>query len=227
MATFPRPRFFPAGFLDSVTPLIRSACEVSSHSAAAIGSVCTRHRQAVPKRLSTSRPVTRCAAAASADGLDPWPSSLNISKLFGANEMVRAHEVTMEVRDHELDQFGVVSNAMYANYCQQGRHELLREMGMSVSSIVKEKRALALSNLSLSFIAPLRSGDRFVVTTRVVGSTAARVYIEHENLLLPQRELVAQSRVTVVVLDSNYHPTRIPAEFKGKLNLLIRSEGKS
>ncbi|XP_057786437.1 acyl-acyl carrier protein thioesterase TE3, chloroplastic-like [Salvia miltiorrhiza] len=123
----------------------------------------------------------------------------------GAKGMIGFHEMELQVREHELNRFGVVNNAVYANYCELGMYHISYMVGLNDDHIV-----LALSEASYKYIAPLRKKDKFLLKGRMYDYSATRMYFEYFILKLPNHEPILESKATGVVLDKNLRPVRIP-----------------
>ncbi|GAQ84130.1 hypothetical protein KFL_001770150 [Klebsormidium nitens] len=138
---------------------------------------------------------------------------------LGEPYMSNPFEIELAVRDSELDAFGVVNNAIFSVYIEHGRHELLRDMGLDIKAIMRTGDALALAEQTLKFFGPLRSGDHFIVSTRISKVSAVRLIFEQAVFRLPEKEKVLEASSVGCFLDKRYKPTRIPADARVKLKL--------
>ncbi|KAK9704949.1 hypothetical protein RND81_07G022300 [Saponaria officinalis] len=142
--------------------------------------------------------------------------SVDLGNNLGLSDFV---EIELKVRDYEVDQYGVVNNAVYSSYCQHAHHELLVSFGMNLEGTGRSQ-PIAVSDLSFKFLAPLRNRDKFVLKSRVSHFSLARIFIEHFIYKLPNYEPILEAKSTLVWLDESHRPVRIPSDLKYKLTQL-------
>ncbi len=133
--------------------------------------------------------------------------------------------VLFALRDHELDQFGVVNNAVYLHYLEHTRHEFMTSLGISPGEIARSGRSLTLSEITLRFRASLRSREAFRVSLTVAELTGVRTRMRQRVLSLPRETLVLEAVAEAVFLDARGRPMRVTPEISEKFRPYLEEGG--
>lgn len=122
-------------------------------------------------------------------------------------------EFELKVRDYECDMDHVVNNAVYLNYLEHARHELLDTKGLRFGELSKRGISLVVTRIEVDYKGSLRSGDSFVVRTELRRSGRIRFLFTQTIHRLPDSRLMLSAVVTGTALNSRGRP-ELPAELE-------------
>ena len=122
-------------------------------------------------------------------------------------------EITMEVRDHELDRFGVVNNAVYQNYLEHARHAFLASRGISLTHLLEEKFRPVVTRIDLEYLLPLQSGDSFSVQLWLTRLTRVKFQFFQQIQKIPSMQSTTRAHVIGTFLGPNDRPV-MPEKMK-------------
>lgn len=120
-------------------------------------------------------------------------------------------EISLSVRDYELDTQGVVNNSVYQNYLEHARHEFLKSVGLNFNKLHDNGTDAVVHKVELVYKKPLMGDDQFVVKTHAKKSGNVR-FVFYQNIYrLPDHELILKGVVTAVFMNDG-RPIRPPQE---------------
>ena len=102
--------------------------------------------------------------------------------------------LSFEVRDYECDLQGIVNNAVYQNYLEHARHQFLKMRGIDFAKLAKAGVHLVVVRAELEYKSPLRSGDVFVIESRLSRMSSVRFAFLQEIYRIPAHKLVLKSQ---------------------------------
>ena len=108
-------------------------------------------------------------------------------------------ENTDRVRDYECDLQGIVNNANYQHYMEHARHEFILSEGISFADLHNRGIDCVVARITMSFKAPLRSGDEFLSCVNVQKEGARYVFYQ-DIIRQSDQTLSLRARVDVVCL---------------------------
>lgn len=141
----------------------------------------------------------------------------------------RVFVTDLPVRSYEVDFAGVVNNAVFVNYLEHGRMEILREIEAPWEDWEREGLTLVIRRLELDYLAPARLLDRLRVETWVeaLGRTSIRL---GQRVVREDGARLLEARVIGVFVGPDLRPLPLPRELKEGLDeeeIGLRPEGGS
>lgn len=115
-------------------------------------------------------------------------------------------ELELKVRDYECDMDHVVNNAVYLNYLEHARHELLETKSLRFGELSKRGISLVVTRIEIDYKGSLRSGDSFVVRTGLRRSGRIRFLFTQTIHRLPDNRLMLSAVVTGTALNARGRP---------------------
>jgi len=117
-------------------------------------------------------------------------------------------EIQIRVRYAETDRMGLLHHANYLVYFEQGRTELLRQIGRSYKDVEDAGFFLVLAKVEVRYRQPARYDDLLTLRTTVTRRTPVR--IEHEYQVLRDGELLAEGSSTLACVDAKGNLRAMP-----------------
>lgn len=109
-------------------------------------------------------------------------------------------EIEEKVREYECDLQGIVNNAVYLNYLEHARDELLRQQGLELKKLHDQGIDAVVARIEVDYKWALRPGDEFVVRINLEREGELKLMFRQEIRLKGSDKLCTKAVVTVVFL---------------------------
>lgn len=121
--------------------------------------------------------------------------------------------ITVRIYWEDTDAGGIVYHASHVRFFERGRTEYLRALDLSQSQMQAIRGIVfAVRRMEIDYLRPAKLDDLLSVTTRTRMVGGARVVME--QVLARGEETIASAVVTVVCLDAEGRPHRVPADLR-------------
>jgi acyl-CoA thioester hydrolase len=116
------------------------------------------------------------------------------------------------VRSYDLDSYGHVNNAVYLNYLEAARCDLMNQVGMSFNEFKQWEKFPVVADAHLHYRAPAYADDVLTVKTTLAEMRKASFQMTYE-IVNQHGALVLEAEMEFLFLKPNGRPTRVPQAF--------------
>ena len=119
-------------------------------------------------------------------------------------------EYQITVRGYELDSYGHVNHAVYLNYMEQARWEIIREAGL-LDQLIREGKKLVVIKVDVRYISEIKLFDKIIIQTKLKKEAPYLVF--YQKLINQNGNTrVARAVIKAILLDEQKKPLDLPDE---------------
>ncbi len=132
------------------------------------------------------------------------------------------HQLAVRVYYEDTDFSGNVYHANYLKFCERGRSDFLRVLGIDQNAMLMADGGLffVVRRMLCDFLKPARFDDVLVVET--IPGEMAGARFELSQRVMRGEDVVFTAQVTVALIDSRGRPKRMPADMAKRFSALSR-----
>ncbi len=132
---------------------------------------------------------------------------------------MKPQTIKIRVRYSETDKMGVVHHSRYFSYFEMARIEYLRNLGINYAELEKRGIYLAVLEAYCKYKSPAHFDDVLIVETCPTRLTAAQMELTYKIHREEDGQLLAEGSSTLVCLNANFKPHRLPEEIRKALGV--------
>lgn len=122
----------------------------------------------------------------------------------------KIYKYNLEARGYELDSFGHVNNAVYLNYFEQARWNIVKELGI-IDYFKSTESLLVVVDVHIRYVKEIQLFNLLTVETTISVSEPYLIF-KHALLSREDGEKHAKATVKTLFLDSSRKPVDIPED---------------
>lgn len=125
------------------------------------------------------------------------------------------HQFPISVRFYELDPYRHVNHAVYIQYFEAARVELLREAGLTLQGMMDDGVMIVVTDIATRFVRSAEGNDDLVVETEVL--EFKRVTSRWRQRLLRDGKIIVEQELGAAVTNLEGRPIRFPEPMVDRL----------
>ncbi|OFZ19883.1 MAG: hypothetical protein A2X94_14580 [Bdellovibrionales bacterium GWB1_55_8] len=121
------------------------------------------------------------------------------------------HTCSINVRGYELDSFGHVNHAVYLNYLEHARWQLLNEGGITLAHLAEWKRWPVIAQIEANYLKPAFMGEELVVETAPLDTSRASFTLL--QTIVRDGVPIFRAKIRAVTVNEKGRPAEMPEAF--------------